>query len=246
MKNIFKYTKVSVKTIIYLLIFIFLYYILLFNLILSIFSALFTTYIYDKYLYYNFNMKKNQQLNFQINTFIKNMAINCLANDFNILDSLEKSSIFLEDEFKKDVLLAAGMIKKDYNYTKAFSILSDKYHNKRILKRFIKNLLIIKEQSNVDESAKKIFQIASKDSQKYIVYRDKVETTKKNQFINYLINTAIGYFVIVLVIFSLNIYYIDFAKSITGLIVNMITILISFYITLKLMNNAFCTEDYEY
>ncbi|MGL5021451.1 MAG: hypothetical protein ACRC5R_05480, partial [Mycoplasmatales bacterium] len=136
-------------------------------------------------------------------------------------------------------------IKVDFNYEKAFDNLSSKYSDNKILKEFLTNVLIIKEQSNVDESAKKVFEAASKDSQKFIITQDRISKIKESNFKNYLINVGLGFLVIILIVFSLNTYYVAFAKTIEGIILNSSTILLTLFITIKFINKVFQGETHE-
>ena len=64
----------------------------LYIIIQSILLSLFFAFINIKILAYYKKEKKHFELkmieNFQINNFIKNMAINSIANNFNVLDSI--------------------------------------------------------------------------------------------------------------------------------------------------------------
>lgn len=215
------------------------YSIILFNIILAFAYTIGSMYIIGIYTHKKQKLKQERNLDFQINSFIKNMAINSLANNFNIIDSVDKSADFIEGKFKKDLYILNEEIKIDYDYEKAFMNLGNKYKNNLILKEFLENILIIKEQSNVEESAKKIFEIASKDSQKYIIRKDKIQMIKEANFKNYLINVALGYIVSILIVISLNSYYIVYAKKLEGLILNSAMILLVMLITLKFINEVY-------
>ncbi len=236
--KIIKIFKFSFKNIVAFIVLFIGYFLILFNILLALVFTLISVYIYDGYLYLMSQQNKQNFIEFQINAFIKNMAINCMTNDFNILESLERTVKFLDGEFQKDIQAVIESIKKDYDYNKAFKKLYKKYHTNKTLINFLNNLKIIKEQSNVEQTAKHIFEMASKDSQKMIVYNDKVRNLKKVQLNNYFINMLIGYFVIILVVFSLNVYYVEFARSINGIIINSITIIISQYTTMLLIKKS--------
>jgi hypothetical protein len=221
------------------------YLIILFNIILAVIYTIASVYIIAIYTHKKYQLKKERNLDFQINSFIKNMAINSLANNFNIIDSVEKSADFIEGKFKKDLYILNEEIKIDYDYDKAFMNLGIKYKKNIILKEFLENILIIKEQSNVEESAKKIFEIASKDSQKYIVRKDRIQMVKEANFKNYLINVALGYIVSILIVISLNSYYIVYAKKLDGIILNSSMIILIMFITLKFINEVYKGVDNE-
>lgn len=220
------------------------YFLVTYNLLVVIFCLISTFFVSKKYQKKCEKIKKEKFLNFQINSFIKNMALNSMTNDFNVVDSMEKTLPFLEGGFKKDVELMIDSIKTDYDYQKASSLLIKKYPSKKVLIRFLKNLIIIKEQSNVDDSARKIFDNSSLDSRKYIVNYDKIYKVKMANLNAYFVNTFIGCIVILMVCFSLNVYYVEFANSSTGIFINLITILISIYITWALIDKTFEMEKY--
>jgi hypothetical protein len=234
-----KLSKLVMNNIILTIIIFLTYLIILFNIPLAIIFTLSSVYIIGIYSHKKLLLKKERSLDFQINSFIKNMAINSLANNFNIIDSVDKSADFIEGKFKKDLYILNEEIKMDYDYEKAFMNLGCKYKKNRILKEFLENILIIKEQSNVEESAKKIFEIASKDSQKYIVRKDRIQMVKESNFKNYLINVALGYLVSILIVISLNSYYIVYAKKIEGIILNSSMIILVMFITLKFINEVY-------
>ncbi len=244
MNKIFKTITLSFSLLIVLILSFIGYYIVLFNVVLALFFSFINIYIWDKYRYMLKVMNDSILLDFQVNTFIKNVSINCLTNDFNILEAMERTISFLDGEFKTDITNTTSDIKLNYNYKKSLTILEKKYKDHRALMGFIKYLNIVKEQSNVEKTARKCFEQSSTDSKNLIVYRDKILKIKISQLNSYFVNTAIGYFVIILVILSLNTYYIEFAKSISGIIINSITIIISMYISLVLINNM-TKEFYE-
>ena len=72
------------------------YYLILFNIILSISFMIGSIYVLNIYKLKKHKFQNKRKLDFQINNFIKNMAINSLTNNFNIIDSVEKSSVFVE------------------------------------------------------------------------------------------------------------------------------------------------------
>ena len=56
---------------------------------------------------------------------------------------------------------------------------------------------------------------------------------------NYLINIGLGYFVIALVVISLNVFYIEYARSIEGLMLNSLVIFSLQVMTLKIIKKVF-------
>lgn len=234
-----KIAKFSILNIVYFIIFFLIYYFILFNIILSIIYSFTSLYVLDIYYMKKRKADKFIYTEFMLNSFIKNFAISSLSNNYNILDSLKKGSKYLDQTIKNDIEICISEIEVAYNYEKAFKNLADKYKHNRVFLEFLTHIMIIKEQSNIESSAKNIYNQSSIDSQKYIVQIDKVAKIKREHFNNYLINTAIGLFVIYLIVFALNVYYIEYAKSIQGLALNSIAIIISLLVTLKLINKTF-------
>lgn len=231
--------KFTIKNILYLIIYCIMYYFILFNIVLSIIFGITTLYVIDLYLVRKRKLEKRIYTEFQINSFIKNYSICSLTNNYNVLDSLKNSITYLDPTLKNNIEQCIAEIETDYNYEKALKKLGNKYMHNRVFQEFLNNLLIIKEQSNVESSAKQIYTQASLDSQRYIVHIDKINSLKKEHFKNYLANTFIGLFVIYLIVFALNTYYLAYANSIGGILLNSGAIIISLMVTIKLINKTF-------
>lgn len=234
-----KIVKFSLQNIVFLLIMFVMYFFILYSIIFSIIFAITSLYVFDIYKYKKNKIEKHIHQEFLINSFIKNFALVSLSNNYNIVDSLKKSSVYITGDFKKNIDLCVNKIEEEYNYESAFRELAKKYPHNEVFREFLNNLLIIKEQSNIESSAKNIFNQSSLDSQKYIIQMDRKYNIKLDHFKNYLINTGIGLFVIYLIIFALNAYYIQFTNSISGIVINVTTIIISLVVTLKLINKTF-------
>lgn len=244
-KKLEKMIKLIVNNILLNFLFLAVYYLIFLNIFLALFCTLLTLYVYRQHEIYKEKYYKEKYIKFQINCFVKNIGMNCLSNDFNIVDAMEKSIPFLEKEFKKDIENTLEEIKFDFNYEKSLNKLGKKYQSSVIFTNFLKNLLIIKEQSNIDTSAKKILKIASIDSRKYIINQDKIEKVRFSNLKNYLVNTAIGVVVIVMVILSLNVYYVQYAHTFIGISINLISVAVTLYITLIVIKKTYVWRNFE-
>ncbi len=186
-----------------------------------------------------------QTLDFQINVFIKNIAITSMTNDFNMIDSLEKTIPFLFGQFEKDIRKSLENIKVSYDYETEFLKLKKKYQHKPILNDVLSNILVVKKQSNIDNTAIKIFEFATNDSQEYLINIDRFYKLGEVHLKNYFITVFLSLAIILLVIFALNIYYYNWAKTIQGLIINMSMLLLTLYTSYYLIKKNYTEELYE-
>ena len=123
-----------------------LLYFLFYNLILATSFSFINIIILQKYNKEKERYNVIMENNFQINNFIKNMAINSLANNFNVLDSIEKSKNIIDDCL-------------DYNI-KVYSIpIITNWENEKEISKQIKSFAFSEKYliSTVDGVSKTIF-----------------------------------------------------------------------------------------
>lgn len=182
--------------------------------------------IYQKKKKYKYN--EHQKLNFQINKFIKMMGMFSATNDYNILLSMEETIKYIDNPLKKNIEKVIMDLKMNYDFEKAFIYLIKEYKENYIFINFISNLTIIKKQSNIEDTASIMFEMASSQMQKKILFMNKIHNIKESHLKNFKLNLALGYLVIMIIVINMFPYYFDYARSLVGLLINNM-ILISLY-----------------
>lgn len=226
-----------VTNIVLCLIIFVLYYYLTLNFLVSLIFVFMSVLIFDYYYSFKHILKKDMEINFQINYFLKIISISCLTNNYNIVESMEDGIEYLSGSFKEDVEDLINKIKVNYNYKDEFNNFMKKYPKKKILHKTFNTLLIIQQQSNINNTAKLSLKEISVSSQSYIDQVDKYNKVSISNIQNYFITLMISFLVIILTRLSLNIYYTSWALSISGQVINVMFLLIinivSFYLIKK-------------
>ena len=81
--------------------------------------------------------------------------------------------------------------------------------------------------------------LKDKSSTLHLNNLNKILKIKNANFKNYLINVSLGYFVIALVIISLNVFYVEYARSIEGIMLNAMVVFMMQVLTLEIIKKVF-------
>lgn len=231
--------KLSIVNLVLLILSIVFNYLLTANLLITIINSVLILLINNIYMTKKKTRLNDNELDFQINCLIKNVSVKSLTNNFNVVQSLQHCSEFLYGDFKNDIDQCVEAININYDYAQAFEQLKQKYKSKKIFCKFISDLLIIKKQSNIDNTAKSIFDITNKEMKNYIGRKNQIQKISDSQLTSFFVTLILGYLVTLLIAFSLFQYYYAWVQTGSGLLITEVVFIINLIICRLFIHRVF-------